>query len=83
MSEKCDRCEEVGEDRRTLWHKCFYEMSELKIPFTKKETEDGIFYLLRVCKECRADWLYILEYWFSTKPKIERLPLRIETQSQP
>lgn len=33
MSEKCQRCGEVGEDRRTLWMACFYEMSELSVPF--------------------------------------------------
>lgn len=33
MSEKCQRCGEEGEDRRTLFMECFYEMSELKIPF--------------------------------------------------
>lgn len=31
--EKCDRCGEVGEDRRTLWHACLYEMGELGLPF--------------------------------------------------
>lgn len=31
--EKCVRCGEVGEDRRTLWMACFYDMSELKVPF--------------------------------------------------
>ena len=36
MSEKCDRCGCVGEDRRTLWHACFYAMEELKIPFEEK-----------------------------------------------
>lgn len=33
MGEKCQRCGEVGEDRRTLWMACFYEMSELSVPF--------------------------------------------------
>lgn len=37
MSEKCMRCGEVGEDRRTLWMACFYEMEELGIPFEKAE----------------------------------------------
>jgi len=32
--EPCDRCGEVDEDRRTLWHACFYAMHELKeVPF--------------------------------------------------
>ena len=36
MSEKCQRCGEEGEDRRTLWMACFYEMNELGIPFEQK-----------------------------------------------
>lgn len=31
--EKCVKCGEVGEDRRTLWHSCFYAMDELGLPF--------------------------------------------------
>lgn len=31
--EKCQRCGETGEDRRTLWMACFYQMSELGLPF--------------------------------------------------
>lgn len=33
MSERCDRCGSVGEDRRTLWMGCFYRMTELGLPF--------------------------------------------------
>lgn len=32
----CQRCGEVGEDRRTLWMACFYEMQELGLPFGRK-----------------------------------------------
>ena len=33
MSEKrCERCGEVGYDRRTLWMACLYDMQELNIP---------------------------------------------------
>ncbi|MDE2095773.1 MAG: hypothetical protein KGL39_00830 [Patescibacteria group bacterium] len=35
MSEKCERCGSLGEDRRTLWMACFYQMKELNIPFTE------------------------------------------------
>lgn len=35
MSETCDRCGSSGEDRRTLWHACFYAMGELPVPFGK------------------------------------------------
>lgn len=33
MSEQCQRCGEEGEDRRTLWMACLYEMRELPVPF--------------------------------------------------
>jgi len=36
MPEKCQRCGEVGEDRRTLQMACFYDMSELSLPFKKQ-----------------------------------------------
>lgn len=31
--ERCERCGDVGYDRRTLCMACFYDMSELGIPF--------------------------------------------------
>jgi hypothetical protein len=107
MSEKCIRCGEDGDDRRTLWHACFYEMSEFAVPFERAVLfhadmadltparepfrakdkhghpigpDGGIvlapgavrssgeliphtFYTLRVCKDCRADWLCAIEAW--------------------
>ncbi len=36
MSERCDRCGSVGEDRRTLWHACFYAMEETGVPFARR-----------------------------------------------
>ncbi len=36
MNEKCDRCGEDGEDRRTLWMAAFYEMNELGLPFDRR-----------------------------------------------
>lgn len=100
--EKCQRCGEVGEDRRTLWMACFYEMQELGLPFTRKPlleadpvhlklhkpaptinlsngqmlsigsgevtTDQPLggrqFYTLRVCKDCRGDWLAAIKTWF-------------------
>jgi hypothetical protein len=101
--EKCARCGEEGEDRRTLQMACFYAMEELGIPFSRTtlfsaKTEDleevkppitvdaGVLkgflvlesgtvrssgelhpqqlYTLRVCKDCRADWMTSIETWF-------------------
>jgi hypothetical protein len=102
--EKCQRCGEEGEDRRTLWMACFYAMEELQIPFgetvlfhakteeleparepvavetSRKEKivlQSGTMrssgeltpqhlYTLRVCKDCRADWLDTIRSWFTT-----------------
>lgn len=36
MSDKCARCGEVGEDRRTLWMACLYAMEELGIPLDQR-----------------------------------------------
>lgn len=112
--ERCVRCGEEGEDRRTLRMDCFYDMKELGIPFENemifkpensvendvdhyevvqnpKEVElpggqrivigsaiitttarlrTGGLYTLRVCKECRGEWLAAISDWFK-KPKPE------------
>jgi len=77
MSEKCVRCDEEGEDRRTLWMACFYDMMELNIPFEKDQMyetsdprEEGTdFYTLRVCKDCRADWMRAIKFWWKNVVK--------------
>ena len=66
--EKCQRCEEEGHDRRTLVMACFYQMSELGLPF-EEDTEGR--YTLRVCKSCRADWMTAIKAWFENKPLTE------------
>lgn len=71
--EPCARCSEVGEDLRTLWMGCFYDMSELGIPFDMKPMDISLkasidLYTLRVCKRCRAEWMQSIHDWFVTKP---------------
>jgi len=80
MTELCQRCKEEGDDRRTLWMACFYDMDELKIPFDKEAMLDKeqknisniptgrTFYTLRVCKDCRSDWMRSILYWWNTIP---------------
>ena len=34
--ERCARCGEIGEDRRSLWMACFYQMNELKLPLVER-----------------------------------------------
>lgn len=100
--EKCQKCGEVGEDRRTLWMSCFYSMHELPVPFKQiaihgenlqlksskkkllftggpivdtfefekpsgKDLHTTTFYTLRVCKDCRADWMDAIKNWFQGK----------------
>jgi hypothetical protein len=73
MTEPCARCKEVDEDRRTLWMACFYEMDELGLPFEKQTminpdahewNKKQNFYLMRVCKQSRADWMAAIKKWF-------------------
>lgn len=76
MTEKCARCGQEGEDRRTLLMACFYDMHELRVPFGQMELELGgggkrHFYTLRVCKACRADWMLSIQSWFENKPRPE------------
>lgn len=77
--EKCQRCEETDEDRRTLWMSCFYDMNELGLPFKQEELISSVnhgdrlelgrsFYTLTVCKRCRADWMLAIKDWFNEAP---------------
>jgi hypothetical protein len=66
--EMCQRCKREGSDRRTLWMACFYEMLELGLPFELREQGAHTFYTLRVCKDCRADWMRAIQAWFKDAP---------------
>lgn len=68
MTEICIKCGEEGEDRRTLYMKCCYDMNELEIPF--EAVVVGGVYTLRVCKRCRSDWMKAIKNWFQS-PIIE------------
>ncbi len=43
MSERCVRCGEEGEDRRTLWHSCMYAMNELNVPFEEVRVTGHVY----------------------------------------
>lgn len=69
--EECQRCKEVGEERRILWMSCCYEMDELGLPLTHIDPirNDDVpmrFYTMRVCKTCRALWMQYIKLWFIT-----------------
>jgi NMD protein affecting ribosome stability and mRNA decay len=66
-SEICQKCGIDAEGEiRTLWMACLYEMNELGIPFEKVELGDRYYYTLKVCKQCRADWMRAIKVWFET-----------------
>jgi len=71
----CQRCKDESEDLRTLWMACLYDMNELKVPFHEEYLKplDNIglqkFFTLRVCKDCRADWMRVIQYWWNTIPQ--------------
>lgn len=80
--EQCQRCKEDGEDRRTLWMACFYEMMELGLPFEEtmicermRYDDPNIFhyfYTLKVCKDCRAEWMKAVKKWFYEEKLLEK-----------
>ena len=39
------------------------------MPFVKENTPDRGYFLLRVCKGCRAEWLEAIEKWFTSYEK--------------
>lgn len=43
VGERCAKCEEVGEDRRTLYMACFYAMDELGVPFEQVKLKGETF----------------------------------------
>lgn len=66
--EACQRCGEVGLDRRTLQMACFYDMDEMGLPFTKQQPVTGSpYYTLRVCKACRGSWMAAITDWFNAR----------------
>jgi hypothetical protein len=62
--DRCQRCNSEEQDLRTLWMACFYEMDELGLPFSHTAVDGRRFYTLRVCKDCRADWMKEQQEWF-------------------
>lgn len=43
VGEKCVKCGEVGEDRRTLYMACFYAMDELGLPLEQMKIKGEVF----------------------------------------
>lgn len=96
--ERCQRCGDMGQDRRNLWMACGYAMEEMDIPFKRLSVHGQVFYptgmkdvssfmvpvwpepdpdveshlhqyyKLRVCKDCRADWMRAIRDWFNSVP---------------
>lgn len=70
--EQCQVCNETGYDRRTLFMSCFYDMSELGLPFDTIELDNRQFFTLRVCKGCRAKWMQVISDWFNAPRRMNR-----------
>lgn len=66
MSENCDRCGEVGDDRRTLVMRCGYNMNKLRVKFKQINSDPT----LRVCKDCWVLFLEAIELWFNPLEKV-------------
>ena len=66
--QKCQRCHIQTEHIRVIWMSCFYDMDNLEIPF-KKVHYEPVFYILEVCKKCRAEWLQQIKKWFDKDEK--------------
>jgi hypothetical protein len=113
--ETCQRCGEIGEDRRTLWMAAMYDLSEtgiplqqvrvtgkyaeqtgeemltgflkLKVPvFTEKpgtQDHEHRFYTLRVCKDCRAEWMLALRSWYLGRSNPDILSMEAQTKVRP
>ena len=64
---KCDRCKLWGQDRRTLYMRCMYNMDEFNVPFKQVKIVENqeTFHTLTVCKNCRGAWMGTIEGWFN------------------
>lgn len=82
MTETCQRCKEEDEDHRTVWMACFYDMDKLGLPLDKIIIEEEgtqssrhrinrEFFTIRICKNCRSDYLHAIQAWFNA-PKTNR-----------
>ena len=64
----CQVCGSVGEDRRTLFIRCFYQLKEVSSLFIDlfhvENHKDG-GYALRICKGCRSALLSKLAEWIT------------------
>lgn len=70
--EECQRCKDIDYDRRTLEMACFYDMNELNVPF--KLDEATLVYSLRVCKDCRSEWMKAIQSWFNNVEQEPKSP---------
>ena len=63
---ECMLCGAYGDDKRSLFLRCFYDVTEAVTEFIDlrkvKDFEDRGFYL-RICKSCRARLLQHLRQW--------------------
>jgi|ERR1019366_8697506 hypothetical protein len=75
MKEQCQRCKKIQPGCITIYMSCAYDMTALNIPFRSVviqghiQDRGRIFHTVRACKDCRGDWLEMIERWFSNIPR--------------
>lgn len=80
-SDLCQLCEAKGEDKRSLWIQCFYDVKEVLPEAIDLDQAVGIsddlrdFYYLRICKACRGDLLSLLGLWRNKRIERRGLPM--------
>jgi hypothetical protein len=66
MDDGCMRCDmSMDGEGRTLFMACTYAMEEFDVPYSVTEVGDRKFYTLKVCKNCRGEWMHSIEKWFN------------------
>ena len=65
----CMACHAYGHDKRSLFISCFYEIAEFVPEFIDlhlcPDSVKNKGYYLRICKNCRGEFLAMLREWFA------------------
>ena len=76
----CMCCHAYGEDKRSLWVDCFYEVREvvpeaIEISGVEPEPKNhNRGYYLRICKSCRGRFLTMMGEWWKTGVDLRDTP---------
>jgi hypothetical protein len=79
-SDECQLCEAYGNDKRSLYIKCFYDVSEAVPEMISLQDVEEIniamsnFFYLRICKSCRGSLLGHLREWAASRRTLRGIP---------